>query len=83
MLHFVASILIGAGHLYYPAITSIELDGNGYIECFVQRKGLEKIATALQKADNLARHCNRDHSDSCALHNPDYQEYLLTVIIPH
>jgi hypothetical protein len=83
MLQFIASVVIGAGPLYYPAITSTQVDGNGYIESFVQRKGLVHAATAIGKANHLARECNHDGSDACALNNPDYHEYLLKVIIPH
>ena len=83
MMHFVASILIGAGPLYYPAITSTEVNGSGYIEQFVQRDGVQAITKALLKANTLARQCNRDRSDACALNNPAYQEYLMKVIVPH
>ncbi len=83
MLQFIASVVIGAGPLYYPAITSTRADGNGYIESFVQRKGLAHSGTAIGKANHLARLCNHDGSDACALNNPEYQEYLLKVIIPH
>ena len=83
MMHFVASILIGAGPLYYPSITSTEVNGSGYLENFVQRDGVPTITKALTMANTLARQCNRDRSDACALHNQAYQEYLTKVIVPH